>query len=342
MISNLRIQNFKCFVDMSLDIYPITILAGLNSSGKSTVLQAIRMWSKNELLPGYGTEKDLRSSLGGNYKISITCENGEESSFLDFEYPNDEGYDDIPGLQLKQPVYFISASRLGPQTYLPLRVDRTDNHVGEHGEFVVDILKSYLVESGVPEKLRAPGTKVAGLRDNIEGWLRELSPGVRFQHFSTVEADIGRTEFSAHRPTNVGFGLSYVLPIVVSVLSISSDAMKRISPQNTFLPVLLIENPEAHLHPKGQTMMGRFLAYAAACGVQCIIETHSEHVLNGIRLAIKEGSLAPDAAVGYFFAYSFSSEMSTVQPVFFDKHGSCDCWPEGFFDESEKSLMELI
>jgi predicted ATPase len=118
--------------------------------------------------------------------------------------------------------------------------------------------------------------------------------------------------------------------------------MKRMIPSTTYLPLLLIENPEAHLHPKGQTMMGRFLASAASCGVQCIIETHSEHVLNGVRLAIKEGLLKPDAAVGYFFEYSFSSEMSTVQPIFFDEHGACDCWPENFFDESEKSLMELL
>ena len=342
MIRNLHMQNFKCFTDMALNLYPITMLAGLNSSGKSTVLQALRMWSKQDLLTGHGTAKDLRSSLGGNYCISVTCENGEKSNIMDHQHP-DDGRSFFPSeLQLKQPVYFISASRFGPQAYLPLRVDRTDDHVGDDGEYVIDILKDYFLESGIPEKIRATGVNSAGLRDNIEGWLRELSPGVKFNYHCTVEADIGRTEFSNHRPTNVGFGLSYALPIVVSVLSISSGAMKRKNPEETFLPVLLIENPEAHLHPKGQTMMGRLLASAASCGVQCIIETHSEHVLNGVRLAIKDGSLTPDAAVGYFFEYSFPAEMSRVQPVFFNEHGACDCWPKGFFDESEKSLMELL
>lgn len=305
MITNLALQNFKCFTDVFLTLCPITILSGLNSSGKSTIFQALRMWSKGDLLPGHGTERELRSSLGGFYSIGVTCEDGQESQLLDFEHPLSKEKNNPPILQLKQPVYFISASRFGPQTYLPLRVDRADDHVGDQGEYVVDILRGYLVESGIPEKLRAKEIKVAGLRDNIEGWLRELSPGIKFQYHYTVEADIGRTEFSSHRPTNVGFGLSYVLPIVVSVLCISSDAMERMRPKDTFLPVLLIENPEAHLHPRGQTMMGRFLAYAATCGVQCIVETHSEHVLNGIRLAIKEGSLKHDAAVGYFFEYNF-------------------------------------
>ncbi|SHN70057.1 AAA family ATPase [Desulfovibrio litoralis] len=342
MINNIHMQNFKCFTDVSLSLRPITILAGLNSSGKSTVLQAIRMWSKGDLLSGHGPEKELRSSLGGTYSIGVTCENGECSNILDFQNPVEEDTVSLKTLQIKQPVHFISASRLGPQTYLPLRVDRTDDHVGDNGEYVVEILRSYLIKSGVPEKLRAKNVKVAGLRDNIEGWLRELSPGVQFQYHYTVEADIGRTEFSNHRPTNVGFGLSYVLPIIVSVLSIASDEMKRMKSQGTFLPILLIENPESHLHPKGQTMMGRFLAYAASCGVQCIIETHSEHVFNGIRLAIKEGSLTADSAIGYFFEYNFSKEMSTAQPIFFDKHGMCDCWPNNFFDESEKTLLELI
>lgn len=340
MIKNIHMKNFKCFVDVLLDIYPITILTGLNSSGKSTVFHAIRMWIKNDLLPSYGTEKDINSSLGGEYEITITCENGKKEKITPHSLRKERP--DSSSLHLKQPVYFISASRLGPQAYLPLRIDRTDDHVGEHGEYVVDILKNYLVKSGVPEKLRAPGVNVEGLRDNIEGWLRELSPGVTFQYHYTVEADIGRTEFSNHRPTNVGFGLSYLLPILVSVLSVSSDTMKQKKSKNTLSSTLLIENPEAHLHPKGQTMMGRFLASAASCGVQCIIETHSEHVLNGIRLAIKEGVLDFESAIGYFFEYSFSSEMSTVQPIFFDRHGACDYWPDGFFDESEKSLMKLI
>jgi predicted ATPase len=319
------------------------LLAGLNSSGKGTVLQALRMWSKVDLLPGYGTDEDLRSSLGGFYSINVTLDNNRSGVLLDSDLKIDtDGVPEIKILALQQPIYYLGAERLGPRTSLPLRVDLNDGHVGEQGELVVDVLQLHMVRSGIPEKLRAKDIKAAGFRDNIEAWLREISPGVEFQYHTMKEADLGRTEFSRHRPANVGFGLSYVLPILTSVLSIASDTTKKIRGEDAFLPVLLLENPEAHLHPRGQTIMGKFLAYAAASGVQCIIETHSEHIFNGIRLAIKEKQLLAQDAVGYFFSYSFSEEKSAVQAIFFEESGMCDNWPNGFFDESEKVLIELL
>lgn len=77
--------------------------------------------------------------------------------------------------------------------------------------------------------------------------------------------------------TNVGFGITYALPILVSGLTVPEGGM------------LLVENPEAHLHAKAQSNMGYFLARMAAAGVRVIIETHSEHIVNGIRRMIVEG-----------------------------------------------------
>ncbi len=92
-----------------------------------------------------------------------------------------------------------------------------------------------------------------------------------------------------YRATNVGFGITYVLPILVAILSSRAGAL------------LLIENPEAHLHPKGQAEMGALLARAASCGIQVLIETHSDHVLNGIRVATHDGIIEPqDIQLHYF------------------------------------------
>ena len=62
----------------------------------------------------------------------------------------------------------------------------------------------------------------------------------------------------------------------------------------------LIENPEVHLHPAGQAQMGQFLAEVAAAGVQVIVETHSDHVFNGIRRAVKSKRLAADDVALHF------------------------------------------
>ena len=128
-----------------------------------------------------------------------------------------------------------------------------------------------------------------------------------------------------HRPVNVGFGLTQVLPIVVAALSANSH------------DILLIENPEVHLHPAGQALMGQFLADVASAGVQVIIETHSDHILNGIRRAVRSKILKPDQATLHFFRPRKDNQSQVISPQL-DETGNVDIWPEGFFDQYDKDM----
>src|SRR5260221_6265573 len=102
------------------------------------------------------------------------------------------------------------------------------------------------------------------------------------------------------RPQNVGYGLSHVLPILTACLGAQTGAL------------LLIENPESHLHPSGQSAMGEFLAQVASAGIQLIVETHSDHVLNGIRRAVKRGQLTPqDVAIHFFMPRPAEDTLNT-------------------------------
>jgi len=132
-----------------------------------------------------------------------------------------------------------------------------------------------------------------------------------------------------HRAANVGFGLTYVLPILTAILSSAPGAL------------LLIENPEAHLHPKGQSRMGELLARAASCGIQIIVETHSDHILNGIRLAVRNRKLASSDVQIHFFQRGEHDGVIDVSTLRVDRNGSIDEWPDGFFDQSERDLMAL-
>lgn len=128
-----------------------------------------------------------------------------------------------------------------------------------------------------------------------------------------------------HRPINTGFGLTQVFPLVVAAISAREDDL------------LLIENPEVHLHPAGQAAMGVFLAEVAAAGVQVLIETHSDHILNGVRRAVKNGVLRPDDALLHFFRpRDESGERPQVETPALDAAGNVDLWPEGFFDQFDK------
>lgn len=135
-----------------------------------------------------------------------------------------------------------------------------------------------------------------------------------------------------YRATNVGFGISYTLPIITAVLASEPGTL------------ILLENPEAHLHPKGQSKMGELLALAASCGVQIIIETHSDHVLNGIRLAVHDGKIDPEDIQLHYFERKEQEGMmvSKVTSPKIDKNGRIDRWPDGFFDEWRNILAKLI
>lgn len=345
MIKLLTIKNFKSFLEQSLELKPLTVLAGINSSGKSSVLQAIRIWHDNELLNGHGSAEELISSVAESRQIAINItfgNNMEKSLTVDLDNkisPMTATRSETYSLD----VYPITALRLGPQNTLPVRsnefLDNKAPFVGEDGCYVIEVLNFYRDYSGVPEKLRGPGAgENSGLVRNINYWLNQISPDFKVDFDTMPLADVGRLGFSNHRSSNVGFGLTYVLPIILQVLACSIELSKN----NEYHPVILLENPEAHLHPKGQTIMGCFLAQAAACGIQCILETHSDHLFDGVRLAIKDELISCNDVMAYYFEYDLHDEKSKVTTIFLDQFGMCDNWPEGFFDENTKNLMRLV
>ena len=132
------------------------------------------------------------------------------------------------------------------------------------------------------------------------------------------------------RPIHCGFGITQILPIVVAVLS------ARV-PGDIRTPLILIENPEVHLHPAGQALMGRFLAEAAKSGIQVIVETHSDHVLNGVRRAVKAGEAESEDIAIHFMRDRFKHESQVLSPIL-DGSGNIDVWPEGFFDQFDKDM----
>jgi predicted ATPase len=128
-----------------------------------------------------------------------------------------------------------------------------------------------------------------------------------------------------HRPIHVGFGLTQVLPIIVAALSAGNE------------DILLIENPEVHLHPAGQALMGRFLADVARAGVQVVVETHSDHFLNGVRRSVKASRLTAEQVAIHFFKPRSPEAAQVLSPIL-DSSGNIDSWPEGFFDQFDKDM----
>lgn len=191
---------------------------------------------------------------------------------------------------------------------------------------------------------------VSTLIEQVDAWLDEISPGARF----CVEreqcwddeifiAKIGYGEdgdMKRFKPQNVGLGISYVLPVLGTLLTAG------------FSSIVIIENPEAHIHPRGQAKLGELIARATASGAQVFVETHSDHVINGVRVAVRDGILKPEDVNIAFFerkehlkANTISGDetemFSEVGNIKIDHNGSLSRYPNGFLDEWNNQLLEL-
>jgi predicted ATPase len=362
MISEFAIERFKCFENEIFNISNLTMLAGGNATGKSTFIQALLLLRQSNLndylesgelhlnggLVNIGTAKDAFASSAEKrtIKFSLKYTNPKSEINWQFEYDPEKSYHyvlngnsiTIPDINLfKSNFNYLSAERLGPRLYQPIPDQNKEKYsVGVQGEYTLYCLENYGQEDIRNLKLLHPEQKEStNLINQTKYWMQPIIKNFDIQTSAIEKADIVHGEMKNHgvttdylRATNIGFGVSYSLPIIVSAL---------LSEKNS---ILIVENPEAHLHPAAQSHLGRFLAKAASAGIQIIVETHSDHILNGIRLSVKENLIDSDNLSLLYF--SSKKNKHTVQSLDIDKNGKISKWPKGFFDQAEQDLMELL
>ena len=132
-----------------------------------------------------------------------------------------------------------------------------------------------------------------------------------------------------HSALNTGFGISYVLGLVVTILSAKPGSL------------ILIENPEAHIHPSGQAALMRLISLAAANGVQIILETHSDHIINGALVNWKLNELDRGLLSVYYFDRDVNLNACPVR-LGVGENGRIQKAPEGFFDQMKTDLEVLF
>jgi predicted ATPase len=375
MITSLHLLNFKPFANQLLEFKKLTLFSGLNSTGKSSVMQSLlllRQSYQQGLLPekglalngdfvNIGTAQDAlfegaKEDLIG---FGIVLENNSKAVWH-FKYDREVDVLSIDSEPVSSEVYqsnlfgnkfhYLQAERIGPRPFNEMSdyQVRQLGQLGTKGEYAAHFL-AINGQKGIPNSsLSHPEVKLKTQRDlssaksmdlidQVEAWMGEISPGTRLKIDAKSDVDLMSFQYSygdsnPYRATNVGFGISYTLPIIVAVLASIPGT------------IILIENPEAHLHPKGQVKMGQLLALAASGGVQVVIETHSDHVLNGIRLAVHGGKLdSKDVRLHYFQRQNKEGQAVTevISPKI-DRNGRIDRWPDGFFDEWDNSLEILL
>jgi predicted ATPase len=336
MIRELHIQNFKSHGNTLLSLNPLTLLSGLNGSGKSSVIQSLLLLRQSHkkqrlnealILNGsfcsLGTGKDVMNINPAGDFVQIAFNAGCDT--YGWRFAPQESKDNLPVIQKYTPgkslenislfnndFQYLSAERLPELKYgrgdIEVENERQLSSKYGYGDLVAQFLYHWENEPIKPA-LRNSLSPFVELLPQVIAWEREISPHVNIIpkkmgdaytiHYSFDRSgSLGATD--EFKTENVAFGLTYALPVITAILSAKEDAL------------LLIENPEAHLHPRGQSKLAELMALAAQNGVQLIIETHSDHIFNGIRKAIHSKKIDKENVQVYYFDLD---ETNTSRPT---------------------------
>lgn len=353
MINHLKIENFKSIERFDNPIKPLTVLVGKNSTGKSSVIQSILLlcrraikanhFSMEELVLPYSNFSDVRN----RYKNAntITAEmyyQGKNTNTLSFqdvrgELNSSETEDKDILLyervgQLGSELFYLSANRIGQENIAKYSESKK---VGLMGEFLFSLFERHKSDSIEKALCIDPSSETLSYQLNV--WL-EIITNIKTELVtqkigsSNVKVTFNTDTLLDIEPQNLGAGFSYLSKILIICLMAKKG------------DVVIIENPEIHLHPRSQSLLGVFFSFVAKAGVQLIIETHCEHFLNKLRFQVFDDKIASDDVVIY---YKSSVREPFIQLTidddgdYLNSNGQKVSFPTGFFDTSNQDLLAI-
>lgn len=250
----------------------------------------------------------------------------QNSSFLaDLETLYEKALDNI---------YYLGPLRHPPERdYLWARSRPTD--VGTSGEKTIDAILS-ATEANETRNVKPKGRHMP-FQEMIAHWLRAMG---MIDSFRVEEIADGSNLWRAYvrtRPgasevqlTDVGFGVSQVLPVITLLQYVPEGS------------TVVLEQPEIHLHPLAQAALADVIIQAATHRrVQVILESHSEHLLLRLQRRIAEQAVSADDIKLYFC--DAPRGVSTLTPLELDLFGNIRNWPDKFMGDAfgETAQAEL-
>lgn len=362
-IDKVKIVNFKSLKEVEIPLSNLNLITGVNSIGKSSFIQALLLIKQNEekfyslrgskitnindIYVQLGNKKDIlfeevfkeniEISIFSdtlNHKLSFNIDDLEISNINLLPELNEETfnifYDDFQYLQ---------TDRIVPQISYNLSNEMVDkNLIGFKGEYTAHYLAKNRHKE-VISTLKHHKSQTTQLLENVSFWLSDISENIEvkakvFDELQQVDLKYsyiyGDKTTQDYTPLNIGFGVTYSLPIIVAILKAKVGDL------------IIIENPESHLHPKAQSKLAELFALASSIGVQLIIETHSDHILNGIRIATKKGIIKSEQTQIYYFRKEKDRLETIVDMIEINQYGAIAKYPKHFFDQFDNDLDELL
>jgi predicted ATPase len=375
MVTKLKLSNFKAHRNREIDLSGLTILTGVNSSGKTSLIQALLLlrqsFVKNKLRDGLELNDDLVKiglcdealhRIPSEPAIIISIFNNDTEMFFKFDagekYLNSTfiyrdkttSYADIEALDavslFNSNFQYISADRIGGESifeksdYEVINQRQVSKYFGE-GELAVQYLLQFQTEPCVDLFNDSEST----LLDEVRKWEHKISSNISFNIEDDKQGNVVITYgYSLSNNTvksiegisadNMGFGVSYSLAIIIALLSAKPGAL------------IILENPEAHLHPQAQSEIANLISLVAERGVQVIVETHSDHIINGVLVNCKkkergERGIDREKVSIYYIGGKDEFHSAIIDKIEVLENGRINKQPDGFFDKAEQDLMYL-
>lgn len=338
MIETIHIKGLKCFDDVNVKFGRLNILAGINSIGKSTIIQAILALVQSGYDNGkpfqgkyinIGKVSELRNKYIGSDTISI--EVNEDYGLISYDDKNFETTGEFPKDELN--VRYISADRIGVRETYEQNVKERDE-IGTKCEYAYDYLAKHDIDSWQDNQMVFDSSSKLTFGGQVNYWLEKILGytvyAEEIDRTTLIRVSFGKSDVgNGISPINVGTGVSYIAEVIIAALSCKQGDM------------LIIENPEIHLHPSAQTEFVMFLTFLAQHGIQTIVETHSDHIFNGVRKSVHEDFIDKEEVSIYFFQ---RKDNGCTEPVLIELNdeGNVLNQKDGLFDQIKKDLDVIL
>ena len=344
MIENIKISAFKSINQIEIEGSSLNFFTGTNSSGKSSILQSLLLLSQN-LDDSYGLNGPM-VSIGSyrearNYNISSSNVKievfqqqekvGFECNEEDFRLTGDTDCSLAQKLNMKNgKIHYLSCNRIGSRDIFNKNMS-TIKGVGMNGEYAIDFLCQHKDEPIDMEMVQYKETYT--LLSQVNHWLKYII-GATIQPEEIVGTDVvkagyGLVDGRYSRPRNVGSGISYLISIIIACLGSKKG------------DIILIENPEIHLHPLSQSKVCEFLYFVSNAGRQLFVETHSDHIFNAVRVGVATGSMKKEDVV--INSLKLGSDNCTRNYVIdIGKNGKIENPMPKLFDQFEMDYNKML
>lgn len=355
-ITSLSVTGFKSLRDRQrIDIKPLTILAGVNSSGKSSIIQPLlllkqtldapydpgplllngpnvsvtrieQVLSRGEAGTEQAEEFEISFTIGEDDKVNFRFGRNAAGDIVNKAGFLNKYISDGHGRAIRRIIH-LPALRGNPvRTYRTTAVE--DVFPGVFNDYTAGVIAAW--------QSRKQTEHLARLRADLEMLGLTSDVSARKLDDASVELLVGRLP-RARRGSqdlvniaDVGFGVSQTLPVVVA-LQVAAPGQ-----------LVYLEQPEIHLHPRAQAAFAELLRAAAERGARVVVETHSALLIRAVQTMVAKGSMDGDDVALHWFSRSPETGLTTITSATLDRFGSFGDWPEDFDEVNLRSDHEYL